>query len=1092
MNTTALSLLETALAYTVHAGWQAAVLGLVVWGACRLLGKSLQPRWRFALWLIVFVRLALPVLPAAPWSLFELAAVTRQEPAIEMPAEEQRLDLEMGPLDDSSVSAMPSVSTPSIEDPPQSLEEEEQPSARDSEPMLSARAWLALVWIVGVLLLAGRRTWLMIQLARQKRAWSRVTQPRILQVFAQCQRDLGLSRQVELFLAPDLAGPATNGVWRPSIVLPAKLVSSFSDDELRLMLLHELLHVRRLDVLSDRLAALLAIVHWFNPIAWLALSCLRRERELACDAAVLDHVGSDAAHSYGHLLLKIVEQLNVPAHLPGTVEMFAPRLSLTRRIDMIASHRKPTRTARALGILLVLLLIAVGLTDARIAGRGPGKEERESDPSRPKAEGTIVLAGVCQDENGAALEDVQVTVYREDFMQMKAERVREGKTDRRGHFRFTDLPASPRPGERREWMYVVTCTKKGRASVIQPLLAETRTDKLTIALKPGATLQGRITDTNGRAVAGAWVWTLGLLTDPLPGVYSSRTDAEGRYAIMDLPSWDVATEKPTPDGPGRAVTTITECYYFVRHPDYAEQRPAYKRVPDTINVTLQPAAIIEGRVLDELTGKPAPNALVCLQGTHSSKVPGYHQTRTDRAGKYRVPSLLTGSYNIWADAPERACAAIDSFAVTAGKTHTAPDLKLIEGGWIEGRLIDAETEKPISSDPQSQRQLAVAFSGPSHPKSGAACGSSEVDDRGTFRLHVAPGINFPYIMSWEVWKRTQRREFFQKGIEVKSGEIVTVVFRILPKEPIADPDPTPVRLQLPVVQERHAAERIRQLGGWHQVDKDNHIVEVNMAFHEVSEKVRYDNHLTDTDEALRAVKAFPRLKRLYLCKGQATDEGLGSVAGLKDLEILFVWDAEKLSDAGMKQLAGLTKLQNINMNDSRIGDGALEVFAHLPALKYLGLQKSAFSDEGLKHLEGKKELRSLWIGMNRKPITDAGVKHLAGLTMLEGLDLQRSRLSDEGIAALRGLTNLKRLWISGDESPGSKRITDASVDTLAAFTKLEDLGLQNIHIKERGLKRLSELPKLKTLWLPTSSLSEQAREELQKRRPNLRVYLSGS
>jgi beta-lactamase regulating signal transducer with metallopeptidase domain/protocatechuate 3,4-dioxygenase beta subunit len=1091
MNTTALSLLETALTYTVHASWQAAVLGVVVWGTCRLLGKTLPPRWRFALWLIVFARLALPVLPASPWSLFQLASVARPEPAIEVPAKELRQDREMPILADPSVPSMPTVSPPSVEAPLRSLEEEERPAVRDSVPMLSARAWLALVWVVGMLLLVGRRSWLALTLARQRRTWHRVEQPRILHVFEQCRRDLRLSRRVELFLAPDLAGPATDGVWRPCIVLPATLVSSFSDEELRLMLLHELLHVRRLDVPSDRLAALLAIAHWFNPIAWLALACLRQERELACDAAVLDRVGSDAAHRYGHLLLKIVEQLHVPAPVPGAVEMFAPRLSLTKRIHMIASHRKPRRTARALGTLLVILLIAVGLTDARIAGRGPGKEDRESDPPRPAAEGAIVLAGVCQDENGAALQDVRVAVYREDFLQLKTERLREGKTDRRGGFRFTDLPALPRPGEHREWMYVLTCTRKGRASVIQRFSAETRTDKLTIPLKPGATLQGRVTDPNGRAVAGAWVWTDGRLNDPLPGVFSSRTDADGHYAITDLTAWDVAKLKPTPSRDGRSMTAISHCYYFVRHPDYGEQRPAYKRVPDTINVTLQPAAIIEGRVLDELTGKPASKVLVYIQGTNSSKVGASRYTRTDEAGKYRFPSLLAASYNISAQAPERTCTAIDSFAVTAGKTHTAPDLKLIEGGWIEGRLIDAETGKPISRDPQSQRRLSVAVYGPARPKSGAACDSSEVDDRGTFRLHVAPGTNFPYIMDWDVWKLTQRREFFQKGIEVKSGEIVNLVFRILPKEPIADPEPSPVRLQLPVADERQAAERIRQLGGWHEVDKDKHIVEVNMVYHKLPDNKRYNNKRTDTDEALRTVKAFPRLRSLGLWKGQATDEGLAGVAGLKDLEVLFIWDAEKITDSGVKHLAGLMKLQTMHINDSRIGDGALEVFARLPALKHLSLQGSAFSDEGLKHLEGMKQLRFLSIGNNRKPITDAGVKHLSGLTQLEQLDLQRTRLSDEGIAALRGLTNLKLLLINGDGNPGSKPITDASVDTLAALTKLEELHFQNAHITERGVKRLSELPKLKTLWLPTSCLSDQTREELERSRPNLRIYLSG-
>jgi beta-lactamase regulating signal transducer with metallopeptidase domain/protocatechuate 3,4-dioxygenase beta subunit len=1087
VNSTAISWLEAALWCIVHASWQAAALGLAVLTVCLLLGTSLQPRWRFALWLVVFARLAFPIVPTAPWSLFELVSFPQGESVVEAPVDGPPQDREIQPFADSPVPPLPSLSSPVVEAPPQPPDEEDQPAAGETKPTVSLLACLTLIWLAGALLLVGRRSRLAIRLARQRRSWQQVAEPRIRQVFEECRRELRIVWPVKLLLAPELTSPATGGVWRPNIVLPAKLVSSFSNEEWHMLLLHELLHVRRLDVLSDRLAALVAMVHWFNPIAWLALARLRRERELACDAAVLDRLDTDEAHRYGCLLLKSVEQHRLAASLSGAVEMFGPNLSLARRIHMITSHRKPTWSRRGLGILIVFLFLIVGLTDARIAGRGPVEASNESNSARPALEKTILLAGACQDEKGEALKDVRVTVYREDFEQLKTKRLGEATTDEQGRFRFTNLPALPGPNERGGWRYALTCTRTGRASAIQWIMAESPTDKITITMKPAATLQGRVTDPSGKPIVGAWVWTNGLLNDPLPGVWSSRTDAEGRYAITDLPAWDAAAHK-THSEDGRTGTTLIGCYFYVRHPDYGEQRPLYKRVPDTINITLQPAAIIEGRVLDQLTGKPAAGVVVCMQAINKSIEGGWHQTHTDRTGKYRFPSLLAASYNIWADAPERACAAIDSFAVAAGKTHTAPDLMLIEGGWIEGRLIDAETDKPISRHPQNQQRLRVAVYGPSRPKSGACCQGSDVDDRGTFRLHVAPGINYPYIMYSDVWNRTQRRAFYEKGIEVKSGEIVSLVFRILPKEPIADPDPTPVRLHLPVAAERAAAERIRQLGGWHEVDKDNHIIEVNMVYHEVA-KARYDNKHTDMDEALRTMKAFPRLKRLFLCKGQATNEALASVADLKDLEVFFIWDAQKITDAGVKHLAGLTKLQNVHINNSQIGDGALEVFARSPALKHLSLQGNAFSDEGLRHLEGMKQLRSLWIGMNREPITDTGVQHLAGLTLLEQLDLQKANLSDEGVMVLKNLTNLKMLHLEGDDGPSGKTMTDASVDALAGLINLRDLWLQHTRITDQGAKRLIELPKLQTLYLSSSALSEQTLEELKKRRPSLKLYL---
>ena len=379
-------------------------------------------------------------------------------------------------------------------------------------------------------------------------------------------------------------------------------------------------------------------------------------------------------------------------------------------------------------------------------------------------------------------------------------------------------------------------------------------------------------------------------------------------------------------------TIATGCYFSVRHPNYAERRPLYKRVPDSIDVVLHPAAVIEGRVINQVSGKPAAGVVVSIQSTNASGGKGFAETCTDDKGKYRLTSLAAGSYNIWANAPDRACAAIDTFAVTGGKMYLAPELKLVEGAWLEGRIVDAESGKPLSKDAASGVSLEVACYGPSHPKSGAACQSSGVDGQGYFRLQVAPGLQFPYIMRYEVWKRTQRREFFEKGVEVKSGEVASVVFRVLPKAPPPDPNPAPFLLKIPVPAEREAAAAIRRLGGWYQVDASNHVVEVNLINYESPKGERLDNHQTDTDEALRVVKAFPHLRKLFMQKGQATDDGLRSVAGLKDLEELMIWDADKVSDAGVKHLAALTKLKEVSITKGRLGDESLKVFGAVAEL----------------------------------------------------------------------------------------------------------------------------------------------------------------
>jgi beta-lactamase regulating signal transducer with metallopeptidase domain/5-hydroxyisourate hydrolase-like protein (transthyretin family) len=1079
---------ETGLAWLAHASWQAAVLGLLVFLVAAALRERLAARWRYGLWLVVLARLALPVTPPAPWSLFRLTpgaftgsapSRTAEAPVAGSPAT-AFIPVAVAPTagTGATANAVPAPVSGRAE------RQREEPEATPGTTGLS----LAAAWLAGVCILLVRQGWLHVRLRWRRQTWCEISDPLIRDLFERCREELGVVRSVRLLAAPGGCGPAAWGVCRPCIVLPESLLAELSAEELRLVLLHELTHVRRRDVLFDRVAALLVAVHWFNPVAWLALAGLRRERELACDEAVLDHAGGCEAARYGHVLLKVADQLAAWAALPGAVGVFGKGRYLVRRIHMIADYRKPTAAGKVLGGLLLLTLAAFGLTDAAAEPALPGVPEPTLPATNADNEKTLTVAGVCQDEDGKPLAEVRVVLYREDYRKLKAEQLRAEVTGGDGRFEFRELAPLPAGQERAAWWYAVVVTKSGRGSLVRLVSAESLKNPLLFKLRPAATLEGRVTDPGGKPVAGAHVWALGLITGPVEGLTSTRTDADGRFALTDMNAWGPDALKPRPAGNG-TFTALAGCHFDVLHPNYGHERPMYRSMPATVNVVLQPAGILDGQVVDRVTGKPAAGVLVSMQGISETaggpKGGGSQQTRTDASGKYRFTSLWAGKYNVWADAPDRACTALDSFAVEAGKTHTAPDLALVEGGWIEGCLVEADTGKPLGGRVKEGR-LHVGLYGPARPKSGAAPQSSPVDDHGRFRLHVAPGVNYPYLMP-DYWERTQRREYFEKGIEVRPGEVASVTFRVLPAKPIPDPEPAPVRLPVPVAAERPAAARIRDLGGWYALDAEQHVVEVNMVYHETPDGRRFDNDRTDTDEALRTVNAFPRLKKLFLHKGQATDDGLQALAPLKGLEVLFVWDAEKITDAGIGRLAGLTQLNELHFSSGQLGDGSLAVFGRMRGLRHLSLQGNAFRDDGLKRLAGLKQLRTLWIGMNRGPITDAGARHLAGLTALEQLDLQQAQLSDAGVAALKALKQLREVYLNG--APGSP-LTDASVEPLLGLTKLQHLGLNTTRLTDQGVRRLLALPDLKDLSVSSSATSEGLRDELKQQHPGLKLYLS--
>lgn len=443
---------------------------------------------------------------------------------------------------------------------------------------------------------------------------------------------------------------------------------------------------------------------------------------------------------------------------------------------MTAKHCKPVALRLAFGGLLSLALGVCGLLDNRVEGVQPAQAKLGAQEESVR---NWVIAGVCSDEDGKPLSGVRVVLYREDHEQQTAERLADQTTADDGRFRFTGLARPPADFVRMSRAYGLVLTKAGRGSIVTSLRQATQ-DSLQFNFRPAATLQGRVTDASGKPLTGVRVWARSLFTGPVDEAGSARTDADGRYAIKDMTAIGEDARRPMPEGKGM-MKSWGGSYFDVVHPDYGHERPMYRSMPATVDVILRPAGIVEGRVFDHVTVRPAAGVLVSMQGTNREgpQGGGWGRTRTDATGKYRFQSVAAGKYNIWADAADRTCAALDSFAVEAGKQHAAPNLGLIEGGWIEGRVIDAAAGSPISGR-TDRGQVKVGIYGPARPRSGAAVQSVDVDTDGRFRMRVAPGLNFPYIMTPGYFQTIENQDLLQTGVEVKAGETTTVGFRVRP------------------------------------------------------------------------------------------------------------------------------------------------------------------------------------------------------------------------------------------------------------------------------------------------------------------------
>lgn len=225
--------------------------------------------------------------------------------------------------------------------PPESTEPDSESSgAPDCELILE------IVWAGGVVLSMGIMTVLHLR-SRRELSEALPLDDTVISSRISAEK---LRRKITVKVSDRVTSPLTYGVVNPVIILPKDLPAD--SEEMRFALEHELVHIRRFDVLFKVVLTAAACVHWFNPLAWVMLSLAGRDIELSCDEAVLKQLGCKR-EDYAMALIRLEERRSIP-----TGAAFG-RNAVRERIEAIMKFKKTTLA----GIIVSACLIA-GTTTA--------------------------------------------------------------------------------------------------------------------------------------------------------------------------------------------------------------------------------------------------------------------------------------------------------------------------------------------------------------------------------------------------------------------------------------------------------------------------------------------------------------------------------------------------------------------------------------------------------------------------------------------------------------------------------------------------------------------------------------------------------
>ena len=359
--------------------WQSSLLLVIVFCLDYLLARKVRAAVRYALWLVVLLKLVLPPTLASPTSAAWWLSQPKPAPAPVVKHFTVTYGETVSPLDFT----------------PQSVPLPAPP------PKLQLAGWLLIAAsAVSVVLLV----WMCIRWWQVTRmVWKATPMNAETVILASAGALAGRCARVKLKIVEGRMSPAVCGLFRPVILLPRKLVEKLSSEQLHVVLLHELFHLRRGDVWMNCAQALLQIVYWWHPLLWVANARIRRLREEAVDDSVMLAL-RDHADAYAPTLLEVAKlAFRRPLLSLGLVGIMESRSALRQRIERLVDFRAPRKAG-----LTIVSFLAICIFSAVALPMGEA-------PSAPDAKDESVMPAVAKPASSTPTNAPQVLIQAEIY-----------------------------------------------------------------------------------------------------------------------------------------------------------------------------------------------------------------------------------------------------------------------------------------------------------------------------------------------------------------------------------------------------------------------------------------------------------------------------------------------------------------------------------------------------------------------------------------------------------------------------------------------------------------------------------------------------
>ncbi|MCX7843009.1 MAG: M56 and phosphodiester glycosidase domain-containing protein [Clostridia bacterium] len=351
-------MLENVFVAVVNMTFSSAIVIVAIFLFRLVFYKKLNSIYGYTLWLIVLIRLLVPISFPSIFSIFNIIPSTYQDNSTSKSEVITTMNFIHGPNGTNQTQSFNNIP-------------ENTNSTTENSTLLvfsnSERHVLSLtVTIIQLLWIFGVIVFILINLMsylKTKNLISTAILYKELNIVDELCIKLKFRKIIPVFVSERVNTPFVFGLISPRIVLPLFLVENNEKNNisLRYILAHELVHIKRLDYIVKPLSILALCIHWFNPLVWLSFLQYIKDIEMACDEKVMSISKEDIRIEYAFTLINFAAWQNTL--LNGGFSAFG-QSNIKSRVTGILKYKKKSIAATFLTIFIILAVGVVLLSNS--------------------------------------------------------------------------------------------------------------------------------------------------------------------------------------------------------------------------------------------------------------------------------------------------------------------------------------------------------------------------------------------------------------------------------------------------------------------------------------------------------------------------------------------------------------------------------------------------------------------------------------------------------------------------------------------------------------------------------------------------------